>query len=98
MDEKHELDGRKLVKLTSVDDAIQAQVLEGLLKDQGIDCVLDIFDSAAYSKVFTIQKGHARIMVFKEDLDGAREVLRDFRESDAVSESPAAPQDADETV
>ena len=79
---------RKLVNLCTVENSIEASVLEGLLDDCDIPAVLETWESKAYDGIFVAQKGHARMKVFEEDLERAREVLADFR-SAADAENPS---------
>ena len=78
MTDKPELDSRNMVKLHILDNQIEAQVLEGLLAERGIRYALDLFSSHAYSEVFSNQKGYARVMVFKDDLEQAKLALADL--------------------
>ena len=77
-DERHE--HRELVDLCTVNDPVEAQVLEGLLADREIPCEVVSWHSTPYDGIFESQKGHARMKVFADDLEKAREVLADFRE------------------
>ncbi|MCP4545909.1 MAG: hypothetical protein GY835_05510 [bacterium] len=86
-----ELDTRDLVKLTTLDNAIQAQVLGGLLTERGIRFVLDRWESMPYSDIFANQKGYARMMVFKADLAAAKTSLTDLKSlADAEDVRPAS--------
>ena len=73
-------DPRKLVDLCTVDNAVEAQVLEGLLADRGIGSALMTWHSTPYDGIFENQKGHAVVRVYNEDLAAAEEVLADVRE------------------
>ena len=79
MSEEAEFDERELVKLTSVSDELQAQLLETLLADQSIRCFIRTWHSHAYDGIFELQRGYAEVRVFKDDLAGAKEVLGDFQ-------------------
>ncbi len=70
---------RKLVTLCTVENSVEASVLEGLLADRSIPAVLETWQSSALDGLFVQHKGHARMKVFEEDLAGAQQVLADFR-------------------
>lgn len=78
MTENEERRDNELVKLCTVENAVEAQVLEGLLRDRGIACELFTWHSIAYDGIFEQQKGHADMKVRAEDLERAREVHADF--------------------
>jgi hypothetical protein len=84
-------DDLELVRLCTVENPVEAQVLEGLLADAEIATQLLTWHSTPYDGIFERQRGHAEIMVRAEDLEAAREVLADFRASTAVE--PPAEQD-----
>ncbi len=83
-----EREDRELVTLCTVENSVEATVLQGLLDDRDIPAVLETWESKAYNGIFVQQKGHARMKVFAEDLESAREVLADFRTA-ADSETPS---------
>ena len=81
-------DDLELVKLCTVENPVEAQVLEGLLADAGIPSQLITWHSTPYDGIFESQHGHAEMRVRAVDLDAAQEVLEDFRAS-AEAEPPA---------
>ncbi|MCB1161170.1 MAG: DUF2007 domain-containing protein [Candidatus Krumholzibacteriia bacterium] len=81
-------DDLELVKLCTVENPVEAQVLEGLLADAGIPSQLITWHSTPYDGIFESQRGHAEMRVRAVDLDAAQEVLEDFRAS-AEAEPPA---------
>lgn len=80
-------DALELVKLCTVETAIAAQVLEGLLEDQGIPSQLVTWHSTPLDGIFERQKGHAEIRVYRRDLVRAREVLADFEHAEAATDA-----------
>ncbi len=71
---------RELVDLCTVNDPVEAQVLEGLLADREIPCEIVTWHSTPLDGIFETQKGHAMVKVFIDHLERAQEVLADFRE------------------
>jgi len=80
-------DPLELVKLCTVETAIAAQVLEGLLEDQGIPSQLLTWHSTPLDGIFQTQKGHAELRVYRRDLERAREVLADFTRAEAANDA-----------
>lgn len=84
-------DDLELVKLCTVENPVEAQVLEGLLADAEIPSQLITWHSTPYDGIFESQRGHAEIRVRAEDLEAARDVFADFR----ASADAAPPGDED---
>lgn len=80
-------DDLELVKLGTVETAIAAQVIEGLLTDQEIPSQLVTWHSTALDGIFESQKGYAEIRVHRRDLARAREVLADFERAEAAMDA-----------
>jgi hypothetical protein len=74
------------VKLCTVENSVEAQVLEGLLADAGVPSQLITWHSTPYDGIFESQRGHAEVRVRAEDLEAAQEVLTDFHESVRASD------------
>ncbi|TFG87534.1 MAG: hypothetical protein E4H17_03300 [Gemmatimonadales bacterium] len=81
----------ELVALCTVETPIEAQVLAGLLGDQGIANQLVTWHSTPYDGIFESQRGHAELRVYRRDLESAREVLADFQSGPA--DAAAADED-----
>ena len=73
-------ENRELVDLCTVNDPVEAQVLEGLLADREIPCEILTWHSTPYDGIFESQKGHAKVKVFIDHLERAQQVLADLRE------------------
>ena len=73
---------RELADLCTVENAVELQVLEGLLSDQGIPCEVMTWNSTVLDGIFEATRGHASVKVYAEDLERAREVLADFKSQD----------------
>jgi hypothetical protein len=84
----------ELVALCTVETPIEAQVLEGLLGDQGIPNQLVTWHSTPYDGLFESQRGHAELRVYRRDLERAREVLADFESG--AADAAAADEDAEQ--
>ncbi len=69
----------KLVDLCNVDNAVELQVLEGLLADRQIPCELRLWQSSVLDGLFEVARGHATVKVYAEDLERAKQVLTDFK-------------------
>jgi hypothetical protein len=89
MSKKMKSEERDLITLTTLNNPIEAQVLQGLLEEQGIDFLMELSESSALSEIFSPQKGYARVRVFKGDLDRAKEILADLESSEEVAGSAA---------
>jgi hypothetical protein len=81
-------DRRKLVELVTLENPIEATALTALLQDRGIASNIDSWHSSPFDGLFEAQKGHAKLLVFEEDLERARQVLEDFKRS-LADEAPA---------
>lgn len=81
------VDALELLPLCTVETAIAAQVLEGLLEDQGIPSQLITWHSTPLDGIFESQKGYAEIRVYRRDLARAREVLADFERAEAATDA-----------
>ncbi len=77
-DQEREM-GSKLVDLCNVGNAVELQVLEGLLADRQIPCELRIWQSSVLDGIFERTRGHATVKVYIEDLGRAKQVLADFQ-------------------
>ncbi len=72
----------KLVDLCTVQNAVELQVLEGLLADREISCELKTWHSSVLDGIFEATRGHATVKVYAEDLERAKQVLADFKSQD----------------
>ena len=84
----------ELVALCTVETPIEAQVLDGLLGDQGIPNQVVTWHSTPYDGIFESQRGHAELRVYRRDLERAREVLADFQSG--AADAAAADEDAEQ--
>ena len=71
------------VVLCSVENEIEAQLIEGALSEQGIACMVDRSHDTAYDGLFIPAKGWARVLVLEGELEEARRVVE--RLSDGLS-------------
>ncbi len=69
----------RLVDLFTVENAVELQVLEGLLADQEIPYELMTWNSSVLDGIFEATRGHATVKVYARDLERANQVLSDFR-------------------
>ena len=79
MDDQERERERELVDLCTVENAVELQVLEGLLADREIPCEIMTWHSTPYNGIFENSKGHATVKVYAEEIDRAMQVLADFR-------------------
>jgi hypothetical protein len=79
---------RELITLCTVENPIEASVLESLLTDQEIPAVIETWESKALDGIFVQQKGYARLKVFRDDHERAQEVLADFQAAAKASPEP----------
>ncbi len=70
-------DANKLVLLEKFFDSTQAHIIRGILESDGIPCF--IMDESQNSSVWhlNIALGGVRLMVLSEDLERAREILKE---------------------
>ena len=65
----------KTVRLTSFNDNVQAHMLQDILKDQGIESILQ---GEVTNQVMSYIRGFdVDVLVFEEDLDCARTILKE---------------------
>lgn len=88
MTEQEREAGRDLVDLCTVENAVELQVLEGLLADRRIPCELMTWHSTPYDGIFEATRGHATVKVYAEDLERAKLVLADFKNHDGSAGTP----------
>jgi hypothetical protein len=80
MTDTPEYDDRELVVLAQVADAVEASALESLLADRGIHVLVESQHTTPFDGAISPERGWARIMVYRDDLATAEEVLADFRD------------------
>jgi hypothetical protein len=68
------------VKVHTLSDRFEADVITDALKQEGIPVIVRQFMETAYSNIFVPQKGWGRIMVPKEKADLAREIISELTE------------------
>ena len=65
----------KTVRLTSFQDNVQAHMLQDILKDQGIESMLQ---GELINQVMTALRGFdIDVLVFEKDLERAKEILKE---------------------
>lgn len=65
----------KTVRLTSFQDNVQAHMLQDILKDQGIESMLQ---GELTNQVMTYLRGfEVDVLVFEKDLERAKEILKE---------------------
>ena len=79
MNDREREKSRRLVDLCTVENAVELQVLEGLLADQEIPCELMTWHSSPLDGIFEASRGHATVKVYAADLERAKLVLADFK-------------------
>lgn len=67
----------QLVVVASVQNRVEAALVEGVLKDVGIDCFISGDDADGWRPELTFTRG-IRILCFERDEARARELLREL--------------------
>ena len=88
------MDEMKFTQLVEVLGRWKAEIIEGLLKNEGIDVVLiqDSISNSTYANPFA----PVQIFVPKEDIQQARELLASFEETEDTIEDEDAGADEEE--
>ena len=77
----------KLVSIATLDDSVEVSLLGALFDERGIRYVMDSQGDSAFAGVFETQRGQAKLKVFEEDAEVAREILKNFLEALSTSEN-----------
>jgi hypothetical protein len=75
----------KTVKILILDNAIEANYLEGLLKDKGIPHVIRSYHDSAYDGLFQLQSGWGQLDAPEKYREVILEIYREMSESDQAS-------------
>ena len=88
------MDEMKFTQLVEVLGRWKAEIIEGLLKNEGIDVVLiqDSISNSTYANPFA----PVQIFVPKEDIQQAREILDTFEDTEETMEDEDADADDEE--
>ena len=88
------MDEIKFTQLVEVLGRWKAEIIEGLLKNEGIDVVLiqDSISNSTYANPFA----PVQIFVPKESLEQASEILESFEEAEGTTEDEDADADDEE--
>ncbi len=86
MSGQSDYDTRDLTRLTNLENAVEAQLLQALLEDQGIRCIVEGWHSTPFDGIFEGKKGFGILKVFTGDLERAQAVLEDFRRARPAGE------------
>ncbi len=70
----------KYVKVHTLSNRFEADVITGALRQEGIPVIVRLFEETPYTGLFIPQKGWGRIMVPKEMADLAREIISGLAE------------------
>lgn len=54
---------------------IEAQVVESVLREEGVRFVIRTFEDTAYDGIFIAQKGYGQVLVEEEDRERAEKIL-----------------------
>ncbi len=80
----------KYVKVHTLSNRFEADVITEALRQEGIPVLLRSFEETAYTTLFTPQKGWGRIMVPKEMADQAREIISSLALENESNNLPSA--------
>src|SRR5208337_3536796 len=80
----------KYVKVHTLSNRFEADVITEALRQEGIPVILRSFVETAYTGLFTPQKGWGRIMVPKEMADLAREIISSLTQENESGNQPSA--------
>ena len=76
------------VEIKKVYDAVQAELLRGLLEAQGIDVLLSQEGAARAIGINIGAMGDTQVLVRSEDEDAARELMRQYEAGDLENSLP----------
>ena len=80
----------KYVKVHTLSNRFEADVITEALRQEGIPVLLRSFEETAYTTLFTPQKGWGRIMVPKDMADLAREIISGLTQENESNDLPSA--------
>jgi hypothetical protein len=66
------------VNIWPLTNSIEAEALSDMLKENGIECLIDSFEDRAYDGIFTHQKGWGKLKVSEKDASRAKELITEF--------------------
>jgi hypothetical protein len=79
----------KMVEVAILDDSVEVSALAAILEERGIRFLMEPIGSSSFAGIFELQKGQARLKVFKEDEDTAKNLLDEFLESPILDDDNA---------
>ncbi|MEA3328365.1 MAG: DUF2007 domain-containing protein [Candidatus Omnitrophota bacterium] len=69
---------RKLVSLYTFNNIIEGERLRNLLEEEKIQVMIRSLEDSAYDGIFRLQVGAGKIMIFEEDVERGREIIKEF--------------------
>jgi magnesium-transporting ATPase (P-type) len=66
---------RKVVEIYIFSDQIEGQLIKQILESKGIKATIISFEDSAYNWIYKLTKGAGKVLVFKEDVKKAKEVI-----------------------
>ena len=76
------------VKVHTLSNRFEADVIADALRQEGIPVLVRSFEETPYAGLFVPQKGWGRIMVPKEMVDLAREIISRLAEKEEAGDMP----------
>jgi hypothetical protein len=64
-----------LIVVRVLKNQIEAQVVESVLREEGVRFVIRTFEDTAYDGIFIAQKGYGQVLVEEEDRERAEKIL-----------------------
>lgn len=68
-----------MVPVHTLNNQIEAQVVENALREAGIKFVIRTFEDSAYNGIFIPQKGYGQVLVDEKDRVKAEEIIAALR-------------------
>ncbi len=69
----------QLIPVHTLENQIEAQVIENALREAGIKFVIRTFEDRAYNGIFIPQKGYGQVLVEEKDRSRAEEIIAALR-------------------
>lgn len=66
----------QLIPVHTLENQIEAQVIEIALREAGIKFVIRTFEDRAYNGIFIPQKGYGQVLVEKKDKQRTEEIIK----------------------
>lgn len=85
---KKQRSGDETVPIYKPDNLVEAQVIKGLLEENGISCLMSSFEDYAYDGIWQRQKGWGVLRVLESNRAKAEELIASFLKTEKKAGTP----------